>query len=534
LVLHAFNRSLILAPQLYGNPWLLRDDEFSQLSRLFNLHRKYREILVRGDTLPTSYGPSAVSRGNDVTRMLTLRNLTWESKDYTLLMNEEIGLSGNGPFMLVQLHPTEKYIGTFNKGEKAKVSVDAFRSGLFIATAEKFDEPLLEGSDYRVIRNVGGKPIEIELLGLPGTSSYINLNSVGNYKLATIDGKPSIALKSGKKVKINFPGTKLALPPHRKLADLSLVEIPEKVSSLYEATVYSADNNALEVRSLLRSGPTSIPEVQAARNELFEQECFVDRGIWDKNLFDGNKNTGFWPSRKYDIDQRVKGGCLRLDLGDVTSLDEIIIYVPDEYSLEPLLREEGNYVEVSVDLINWKTITYMTGKEMRIKLNEPIRYLRFKEFPSQIVEIEGVKDGELVNRTQWKASNLFAHSDKMKAVKVWSAKVNLGEVAKNSYLCVAINGLHGVEGAYAAAIIDGQLVGAPHRAASYPSNTWEYVNARRDRNYAYYIPISSNDVGKDINVYVMGYDANNLELKPELWISAYPFPYEVIKVELVR
>ncbi|NTV80750.1 MAG: hypothetical protein HGA24_04920, partial [Candidatus Aminicenantes bacterium] len=47
LVLQAFNRSLLLAPELYGNPWFLRDDEYPRLARLFNLHRKYRDILVK-------------------------------------------------------------------------------------------------------------------------------------------------------------------------------------------------------------------------------------------------------------------------------------------------------------------------------------------------------------------------------------------------------------------------------------------------------------------------------------------------------
>ncbi len=64
LVLQAFNRSLILAPQLYGNPWLLRDDEFPKLARIFNLHRKYRDILVNGLVLPEDiFGPYSVSRG---------------------------------------------------------------------------------------------------------------------------------------------------------------------------------------------------------------------------------------------------------------------------------------------------------------------------------------------------------------------------------------------------------------------------------------------------------------------------------------
>lgn len=321
---------------------------------------------------------------------------------------------------------------------------------------------------------------------------------------------------------------------HRKLGALTETEIPENVEALYEATVFAADNNALEVRSLKRSGETKIPQVEAARDAFLNQEAFVGRGIWDRNLFDGDQATGFWPSVKYGINQRIDGGCLRLDLGEVMDLDKIVMYVPDEFSLQPLLIDEGNYVDVSADLLAGERLTYLAGKEMTIELNKPVRYLRFQEFPQRIVEIEGYKDGKLVDRSKWRASNLFAHPSRKVAQKVWKTTVKLDQIPEGSYLCVAINGKHGVEGAYAAARIDGNLVGAPDRASSYNSNTWEFVNARRDKNYTYYIPVNKADEGKEIEVFVMGYDKENLDLKPEVWISAYPAPYKKVKLELTR
>lgn len=48
LILQSFNRSLILAPEVYGNPWLLRDNELPKFARIYNLHRKYRDIMVDG------------------------------------------------------------------------------------------------------------------------------------------------------------------------------------------------------------------------------------------------------------------------------------------------------------------------------------------------------------------------------------------------------------------------------------------------------------------------------------------------------
>ena len=101
-------------------------------------------------------------------------------------------------------------------------------------------------------------------------------------------------------------------------------------------------------------------------------------------------------------------------------------------------------------------------------------------------------------------------------------------------MSIALNGKHGVEGAYVAAKIDGILVGAPDRASSYPSNTWEYVNAERASNYTYYIPMKSEYVGKKIELFVMAYDKENNDINPEVWISSYTDGKEIIEIELKR
>ncbi|RZT95495.1 hypothetical protein EV201_0115 [Ancylomarina subtilis] len=535
LIMQAFNRSMILAPEIYGNPWLLNDNEFAKLARIYNIHRKYGKILVNGKVLnEEKYGKSAVSRGNDKTRLITLSNLTWEPITYTIKLDEEIGLNTNKDIELRQFHPTEKIMGHYSKGSEVKVRVEPFRSCLLLASSQPYTEPGIVGTDYQIVRNVPNKPVLIKILGMPGSRSKIQLTNAGKYKTATINGKPAQALIKGKSVNINFEGEKLKKEAHRKLADLKETNTPEDAQALYEATCFAADNNALEVRSLKRSGVTNIPQVQKARDAFFNQPVFVERGIWDKNLFDDDMKTGFWPSRKYNIDQKVKGGCFRLDLGRITDLDQIIIRVPNDFSLQPHLRDEGNYAEVSSDLRNWKTITYYAGEEMLINIDEPIRYLRLWSQPGRIVEIEAKKDGKLLDRSKWTASNLFAHAKKMETQKTWKASFKLDEIPEGSYLSIAINGKHGIEGAYAAAKIDGEYKGCPDRAVSFPSNTWEFVNSRQDSNYTYYLPLDKSMLGKDIEVYVMGFDKENLDIKPEVWISANPTPYKEQILELTK
>ena len=522
LVLQAFNRSLILSPQIYGNPWLLRDDEFSKMARIFNLHRTYKDILIHGKVLPESYGPNAVSRGNENTRIVTLRNLTWNKTSYSINLGEELGLKDNNTKVsMLQVHPQDEFFGEFNFDETVEVQVAPFRSAMFIVSTEKIDEPLIKGTPYRVIKNIDEASIIIELLGNPGDKSTVKLLNNEAYKSAELNGVTNNRILSGRNKSIEFSGDKLQLEPHRKLLDLHEEPIPKDAEALYEATVFSADNNALEVRSVLRSGDTKIDEVKAARDAFFNQEVFVKRGIWDKNLFDGDESTGFWQSKKYDIDQSVKGGALRIDLGEITHVDELVITVPNHFALHPILMDEGNYVEVSKDLKEWTQVLYLTDLKSRIAINKSVRFLRFRRFPQQIMEIEGFYNGKLLDRSKWRASNLFARSEVMKPKKAWKGSFTLPELANNSYLSVALNGTHGVEGAYVAAKIDGKYVGAPDRAVSYPSNTWEYINARRDKNYTYYIPMKDEYVNKEIEIYVLGYDEEHLDIKPKVWISSF-------------
>jgi len=373
---------------------------------------------------------------------------------------------------------------------------------------------------------------------MPGTSAEIKVSDADLYSSVYVDGKNSKNLHTGKFEKTKFPGSKLLNDPHRKISGTFDTISPDSVNwqALYEATIFSADNNALEVRSLHRSGSTKIPQVQKARDAFFNQRVFIERGIWDRNLFDGDMETAFWPlSGKYRRDQRVNGGCLRLDLGELVPIDQLVLRIPDEYSLQPLLNDEGNYVEVSNDLTHWQSIIFLASKTIHFDLDQPYRYYRFSSYPDRIAEIEGYYKGKSLNRDKWRVTNLFSIVDnRFKCQLVWKTSFILDEIIDNSYLSIAVNGKHGIEGAYAACMIDGKFVGAPDRAPSYPSNTWENINCRSDQNYTYYIPLKSEYINKPIEVYIMGFDRDNLDLEPEVWISANPIPYEKVNLVLYK
>jgi hypothetical protein len=547
LILQAFNRNLICAPQIYGSPWLLRDEELPRLAGIFNLHRRYREILVEGIVLPEDrYGLNAVSRGDATTRFLTLRNLSWEPKRVQVEVGAAIGIKDlNTSYSVSLLFPWVEELGRHQVGATVEVEVLPFRAAL-IRVAAADQGPSLTGVPYEVVRDVSGRPLEWEVHGMPGETRRVKLTgSTGRIRGANLDGVGLDDLAEGKEVEVKFPGTPIDGAWHRRLAELTPTAVPADAQALYEATAFAADSNALELRSLDRSGPTAIPEVQAARDAFFGQKLMRDREVSDRFLVDGDSTSAFSVMQRWG-DTRVQGGTFRLDLGEVRPVTRLELSTFDEFAIQPLKSDEGVVCEVSVDLITWRPVTFLAGTRMTIELSRvgPWRYLRFNPTPLRLAEVRGWEGAtEISDRKSWRVSNLFAPYITQNwnplnlnfARHAWNAAAQLPQsLAKGAYLCIAVNGVTGWEGVTAAVRVDGELVGCPDRAPSYPSNAWELGSRGTDRNYTYYVPLKPEWAGKRVEALVLGLKEVKPDLKPELWLTAYPVPFATRKLELLR
>jgi hypothetical protein len=487
LILQAFNRSMILAPQLYGSPWFLRDEEYPQLARIFNIHRKYRDILTKGIVLPEEkYGKSAVSRGDDKTRLITLRNLTWEPVTFEVALDESIGLKDTAPREARLFHPYEEVLGTGLKGDgTVKVTVHPFRAALLLVTTAGCDEPSLPKGPYRVVKNVKGQKPVIQAL-------------------------EPIVLKQ---------------PWHRKLADLTTTGLPADWQGLYEATMFAADNNALELRSLVRSGPSKILAVQKARQEFLDQSLMKARALSDQYLFDGDSSTVLDVFVR-NKDMRIAEGCLRVDFAKPITFDHIAIHTQALDST--LIKNELLGAQFSRDLVNWSPSVEAIVRGETLTIFPPAgqwRYFRMQLAPERVAEFEAWKGGTKLPRDNWRASNLFAHPEAVPAVAAWTAKVTVDEITPSSYLCVAVEGEHGIEGCYAALRVGGRLIGAPDRATSYPSNTWEYPGKARKTGYSYFFPLDDSMVGKNIEVVLLGMKGGGEKITPSVWLTARDLPF---------
>ncbi len=535
LILQAFNRSLILSPQIYGNPWFLKDSEYPRLARIFNIARQYGQLMVNGKVLPEDvYGEKAVSRGDENTRLITLRNLSWEPSEVKVTLDEETGLTNDILYQARLLHPVERLLGTFKKGDTFSVPVDPFRASLILICPDGEAGIGIDGCDYEIIQDVADKPVRIKLVAFPGTSHKIKLDAGGQrFSGAELEGTNVGSLISGRSLKIDFPGEPLKEPYHRKIADLTPCDVPEDAEALYEATIFSTDNNALEIRELVRSGESSIPQVMAARDAFLNQPLFAGRGLWDHYMFDGDPETSFYVSRRRHRAELLNGGSLRLDFGKPTAMDELIIEVGSEHGMQPWKTEEAVFLEVSEDLSEWQEIRILAQKTMEIKLDpdKPVRYVRFRGTPDKVIEVQGFLDGKQLDRTEWRASHLYSPYNKIKAEHAWSASTTLNEIPAGAYLAICLEGEHGVEGAYAAIRVDGKPVGASDRSPSYPVNPWEASVVKADGYYTYYVPLTADMQGKEIDMVVLGMKGGVAKFKPEAWLTAYPAPY--VKKELI-
>ena len=529
LILQAFNRSLILAPEIYGNPWLLKDEEFPTLARIYNLHLKYRNILVNGIALPEArYGYKAVSRGDSNTRFITLRNLGWDSKTYHLLADASIGISAGRQITVKQIHPTEKVIGTYNFGDQIPVDVQPFRSALFMVTSENKDLSV-SGVDYKIIEDLPGKPVRIQLLGKPGTTHTVKVNPGDRIlKTAKLDEKPANSALN--EIKISFPGTIATEPFHRKLGILNKTGLPPVSHAVfYENMCFGNDNNALEVRSLERAGKTRFPEVQAARDAFFKDSLFIATGSWDKFAFDGDTNTSFNAYASIYAKGAIQPGALRLDLGKPTVCDQIILRnIPQPY--------ETGEVLFSDDLVTWHTAkAKRTADHLTITIpaRQTCRYVKFEKAPLSVGEIEVYNKNQKLKISNLKASNLFPTRNEAALSWINSFTITRADSQSyhsGSYLALAVPGKYKTESLFAGIVSGSRVIAPKDRSPSFPYNNWEHVDTS-EGNVTFYFPVDQSMLNKPLKITLFSADPALSALQPEIWITAYPEPF--VKKELV-
>lgn len=519
LIYQAFNRSLILAPETYGNPWFMRDNELPEFARIYNLHKRNADILVNGMLLPESYGANACSRGSNTKRFISTGNNSWETKTIQLKIGEETGIRTDEKVEVNIHHPVEKHLGVFSSGDTVEIQLMPFRATLIEIAAPEEAEPMLINAEYRIINESSdGTPGQIRLLECDGSDILLRKH-----------GNESFFMK-GEQVHIK---EKAPL----KLGTLDkITENPENGEFLYETAMFHISNDCLEKRSIDRSGATEIPQVKKARDAFFNQKLYSLRGLEAANMFDGRADTFFdSQSRTYgDSNLRIEGGCLRVDFGKEIDCDrvEIEFFAADTPTREVDIQAVPVHAEYSSDLKEWKAsgnvlltekeaytaeiirhtvhTTYMlNGKKMisAYSIDDKIRYLRIAHPVDRIFAVRLIKDNAEIKPDCPVANNMQAHYRYKKTRCVMTGEFIIPEDTALPRLAVAVEGEHGSEGVYCVAESNGEFTGFTDRAPGYKANHWEHRVIDSDKNNTFYMDIPEEWQGRKIKIHAVFSDS---------------------------
>lgn len=549
LIYQAFGRSLILAPEIYGNPWLMRDDEHAHLARIYNLHRTYRDILVHGLLLPEQYGPSATARGDGKTRFITTGNPSWQRNKLKINLNGEIGLEKCGKVQVSVHHPYERCIGIFDYGENVEVEMAAFRACLVEVSAVEAAKPMLTGCEYEVLHET-----------LDGTIDKVKVIYVFD-EIGTTDGSAVPAALVGAE---KFDNT---IQEPKKLAVSEKCDVPENAEQLFETANFGMNMDSLEARERERSGETAIPEVKAARDAFFGQATYKLRGPESRFAFDGKEDTFFdGISKTFFGGFRMDGGCLRVDFGDTYDADYIMIeyfdidedmaYEVKRQVLPPkgdvsgdLAEWRDSYIE-NLDIVRHETVDILihnvhnivqrdgTRRRVYYGAGKGVRYFRLPKPVDRIYKIALIKDGNELELKNPHVNNLlpsYRDRNPVCAAQVTTVTVNAEDWRKDCYLAVGIDGKHGQEGAYAVAEIDGKLYSFPKRAPSYNANVWECVASFArwaDECYTYYLPVTEDMIGKDIKIHTLFMYEDKCDMETVVYLCDANNKKDGIEVEI--
>jgi len=239
--------------------------------------------------------------------------------------------------------------------------------------------------------------------------------------------------------------------------------------------------------------------------------------VWDRYLFDGDMDT-FFRLRTGPI----WGGALRIDLGKPTDIDTLLLRRVDDVF-------KPTEAQVSADLRTWHTVS------VKIQPESPPT--------ATVLRRSYTVSKEWTDITVNRLSIDLAGKGAIRYIRIPGRAANVAEIIGfrrgRELDVVACIGPHGRDGAYAALRVDGRYVGAPRRAVSYPANPWEYGNNRAHAGLSYFFPVTNDMIGKKIQAVVMQFDSEDKrrkvelgQLKPEVWITAYPVPWESAELVL--
>lgn len=536
-VLNVFGINASNEVTIAGNPWLLAEDDMIEFARLMRLRETHHKLLSKKKSLPKSYNANGYMAGNKSEKLLTLSNPSWKKKLVRISLDKEIGLDLKGKTIQIRsLYPVERLIGHYAYGQIVDLEVMPFRSVLYYISDIVEEDMTIMDLNYK-IESDNKKEKVIRFYKNPNGANTGRIVFKENFKKYTLDGK-EISQRKLRGLQLKNNRKRNREPYHIKLNrsyKFKDFEIDAEADALYESIAFAADNSALETNPISQNGWSDIPEVKNAQEAFLTQESFIQQDAWYKHLFDGNLTTAYTAQQESSSLFNGKAACLRLDLGSEIRIEKIKVTMESDSDLHPLKVGSSAYVEASNDLLAWEKIPFEVELESNIYFDdEYYRYIRMPQTPNRILEVEVFQDGKMMDSGRWKATNLFPHADEMKPVKMWRSRFirPTSNIHKDAYFCIALEGKHGIEGAYVAAKVDNQYIGCAQRSSPYPTNNWLGRQSQQEENYTYYFPLTEDMKNKKIEFFVLAYNEDHHEFQPQLYLtSSDPFDTSLLVIK---
>jgi hypothetical protein len=210
---------------------------------------------------------------------------------------------------------------------------------------------------------------------------------------------------------------------------------------------------------------------------------------------------------------------MRIGAGAGKTFNKLLLKnIPDDYLPESAMASTNGR--------DWQQVEIRKiASQLEVNGNSNIAYLYVKINPTPLAvsEVVGYLNDKDVKPNNFKLSNLFA--DSVTATAAYKASFTITETTSSSYLVLTVPGDYDPEKVFAGIYLNEELIAPYDRSPSFLYNNWEHIEKAKG-NLSFYFKADKNLLNKKADIYLFSSFAFPATMKPELWITAFPIPFE--------
>jgi len=471
-VLHAFGRSLMISPEVYGTIFLLPDPEYQLLGMLMKLAKEKQHLMI-----DTRYIEGDFFHSNKNGALICLINDSWDCCEKTVTINEKLGLVRQGQLYIVSMLYPEKDLSSIN----------------WIVLWEQ----------------------EIEVMMHPFAVAVIEISPVSdefNGKFDRLSGPITTYTDD----EINMPIVYLGS------FEAEEALLPDDIRNS-EKIRFILSNDPTEAQVMHRLQPSFYKEVNECREFFYNKlrsECYgISKNAWDDDPETSWSDEPFW--KEYD-------NVWRIDLGNWYKVDRIEVELAELPSCVDMVNKitkntnDNVIFEISEDAFKWyssKAVLFYRRQGIpreyisKLIVDFPkqvdfVRYVRMHIAGVSIKDIRAKKISEFcieeVPRDGWHGNNLFT----LREPKIlFRLSTRLERSMKGKYLALVIELPEHIQvplkQEVAVAWVEntkGDMWPVTNSSPAFPFHGWECNNNTSGNSWTFWIMIRDYMIDEDVTI----------------------------------